>query len=83
MEKPHLCPQNIKTEANLLTPQVSPLSDALARKLLATASCCAVLCNPDIYVKNLIKASSTHRDHTNDQQLPIVLNQYHRAVDLK
>lgn len=66
-----------------MTPQVFPLSEAPARKLLATASCSAVLCNPDICVKNLIKASSIHRDHINGQWLPIVLCQYQRGIDLK
>lgn len=83
MKKPHLCPQNIKIEAYLLTSQVSPLSEALARKLLATAGCSAVLYNPDICVKNLIMGNSTHRDHINDQQLPIALSQYQRGIDLK
>lgn len=60
-----------------------PLSEALARKLLATAGCSAVLYNPDICVKNLIMGNSTHRDHINDQQLPIALSQYQRGIDLK
>lgn len=43
----------------------------------------AVLCNPDISIKNLIKAYLMHRDHINGPQLPIVLSQYQRGMDLK
>lgn len=82
-KKPNPVPSSIRLAGQLLTPKYSLFSEASARKLLAAASVFAVLCNPDISIKNLIKANLMHRDHINRPQLPIVLSQYQRGMDLK